>query len=131
MKKFIYVLIIVLVLCLAGLIVYKIIDNKETNKYKEELKEVKSFDCRKLSEEEMEDYELEIIHSFSIIRNTDVYSNGDTRTRYKIAKRALKILKSKKCVSHIYYDKKGKMFTYETGDTLTIWELRDRDPLFD
>ena len=132
MKKIIYILLIVLLLCIVGLITYKVISkNQEKNKYSEELKEIKSFDCRNLSEDEMNKYEIDIIHSFSVLRNTDVYFNGGIETRYKIAKEALRILKAKKCVSHIYYDERSQGFTFEIGETLTLWELKDRNPLYD
>ena len=54
MKKIIYILLIVVLLCIVGLITYKVISKiQEKNKYSEELKEIKSFDCRNLSEDEI------------------------------------------------------------------------------
>lgn len=132
LKKIIYILLIVILLCIVGLITYKVISKiQEKNKYSKELKEIKSFDCRNLCEDEMFEYEIDIIHSISTLRNTDVYFFGGTETRYKIAKEALRILKTKKCVSHIYYDERSQVFTFEIGDTLSLWELKDRNPLYD
>ena len=125
MKKLCYALIAIVVVCLIGVIVYSIINYKSKNNYDFLYKKIESLDCSNLSEDEFISYSLKIVDGTNEILHSKKYVKGNINTKYKIAKEALEILESKKCVSDIYYDKNNQAFTYYMGFMLSIWELED------
>ncbi|MBR4351110.1 MAG: hypothetical protein IKP98_02690 [Bacilli bacterium] len=125
MKKLCYVLIAIVVVCLIGVIVYFVINNKTKNNYDSLYKEIESLDCSNLREDEFISYSLKIVDGTNKILHSKKYVKGDIDTKYKIAKEALEILESKKCVSDIYYDENNQAFTYYMGFIMSIWELED------